>query len=134
MKWPEVGGGGELGSQVDANTMFEKLCAWDDANFIMGCGTKAGSDSEDTDGIVDGHAYTILECVNDVAGTEFDMIKVRNPWGSGEFKSGKWDDDGPGWDQYPQVKAALNPIAADDGIFWVEKDEFFKYFRTIYMC
>ena len=57
---------------------------------------QAGSDSNDTDGIVDGHAYTVLDCVNDVAGTQFDLVKVRNPWGSGEFKSGIWDDDGPG--------------------------------------
>ena len=31
-------------------------CAWDDANFIMAAGTKAGSDTQDTHGIVDGHA------------------------------------------------------------------------------
>ena len=43
------------------------------------------------------------------------MLQVRNPWGSGEMKSGKWDDDGPGWDQHPDVKAALNPVKLDDG-------------------
>ena len=43
------------------------------------------------------------------------MLQVRNPWGSGEMKSGKWDDDGPGWDQHPDVKAALNPVELDDG-------------------
>jgi hypothetical protein len=32
------------------------------------------------------------------------------------------------------VKALLNPVAADDGIFWVSKEEFFKYFHTIYLC
>ena len=99
-----------------------------------GAGTKSGSDTHDTDGIVDGHAYTVIDCVDNAGGTEFDLIKVRNPWGQGEFKSGKWDDDGPGWSQYPQVKEALKPVAADDGIFWVEKEEFFKYFKTIYLC
>ena len=70
---------------------------------------QAGSDSESTDGIVDGHAYTVLDCVADVAGVaELDMIKVRNPWGSGEFKSGMWDDDGPGWSEYPSVKVQPN--------------------------
>ena len=120
--------------RLSKNELFERMCAWDDNNFIMAAGTKAGSDSNDTDGVVDGHAYTILDCVNDVAGTEFDLIKVRNPWGKGEFQSGKWDDDGPGWDQYPQVKAALNPVVCDDGIFWVDKEEFFSYFKTIYLC
>ena len=120
--------------RLSKNELFERMCAWDDNNFIMAAGTKAGSDSNDTDGVVDGHAYTILDCVNDVAGTEFDLIKVRNPWGKGEFQSGKWDDDGPGWDQYPHVKAALNPVVCDDGIFWVDKEEFFSYFKTIYLC
>ena len=43
-------------------------------------------------------------------------------------------DDGPGWDRYPEVKAALKPVARDDGVFWVCKEEFFKYFKTVYLC
>ena len=77
---------------------------------------------------------TVISCVAKVAGTDFDLAKMRNPWGRGEFESGMWDDDGPGWDQYPAVKAALQPEAKDDGIFWVSKEEFFKYLlQTIYM-
>ena len=41
---------------------------------------------------------------------------------------------GTGWAQYPEVKAELNPVHRDDGIFWVEKSEFFQYFHTIYLC
>ena len=52
-----------------------------DNNFIIGAGTKSGSDSDKTDGIVDGHAYSILTVVNDAAGTDIDLIKMRNPWG-----------------------------------------------------
>jgi len=132
--WPTVGGGGGMDLRLNENDLFERMCEWDDQNFIMAAGTKAGSDSKDTDGVVDGHAYTVLDCVNDVAGTEFDLIKVRNPWGKGEFQSGKWDDDGPGWKQYPDVKAALQPVVFDDGIFWLDKSEFFLYFKTIYLC
>ena len=70
---------------------------------LVQCGTKAGSDTEATDGIIDGHAYTVLTCVKNVAGTNFDLAKVRNPWGQGEFQSGRWDDDGAGWSEYPEV-------------------------------
>jgi len=134
MEWPAVGGGGDMNLKLSANDLFERMCEWEDNDFVMAAGTKAGSDTKDTDGIVDGHAYTILQCANDVAGTQWDLIKVRNPWGRGEMRIGKWDDDGPGWDQYPQVKAALNPVALDDGIFWLDKDEFFTYFKSVYMC
>jgi len=134
MPWPEVGGGGGAGLGLSENELFERMCAWDDAGFVMAAGTRQGSDSQHHEGIVDGHAYTILDCENDVAGTEFDLIKVRNPWGRKEFVSGRWDDDGPGWEKYPEVKAALNPVVLDDGIFWVDKDEFFHFFSTIYLC
>jgi len=134
MAWPEVGGGGDLDLELEMEELFERMCAWDDCNFILAAGTKAGSDTQKTDGIVDGHAYSVLECHNDVAGTDIDLIKMRNPWGSGEIDNGRFDDDGPGWDEYPQIKAAINPVAADDGIFYMTKEEFFTYFHTIYVC
>ena len=133
MPWPEVGGGGDASLSLTRDELFVRMCAWDACNFILGAGTKAGSDTESTDGIVDGHAYTVLTCVAGVAGTDFDLIKVRNPWGTGEFESGMWCDDGSGWVEYPQVAAQLKPTTADDGIFWVTKEEFFTYFPTVYL-
>ena len=83
---------------------------------------------------MDGHAYTVLSCVKNVAGTDFNLAKVRNPWGQGEFESGQWDDDGPGWSEHPEVKDALKPdLGVDDGIFWVTREEFFQYFKTVYL-
>ena len=59
---------------------------------------------------------------------------MRNPHGRGEISTGEFDDDGPGWAAYPQIKAKLQHIAADDGIFWLTKQEFFRYFETLYLC
>lgn len=134
MAWPAVGGGGDRMMTVDQAEMFHRMCAWEDASYIMCAGTKAGHDSDDTAGIVDGHAYTILSVVENVAGSGYNMVKVRNPWGRGEFKSGMWDDDGLGWDQFLAVKSALKPVVANDGVFWVSEDEFFKYFKSINLC
>ena len=88
--------------------LFERMCTWDDENYIVGAGAKGLSDKQSTDGVVDNHAYSVLEAHNDVAGTDIDLFKVRNPWGKGEIENGQFDDDGPGWDQYPQVKRSLN--------------------------
>ena len=49
------------------------------------------------------------------------------------MEKGTWDDDGPGWEQYPQIRAELNPVVADDGIFWLSKAEFFQYFPNLYL-
>eukprot|EP00927_Polykrikos_kofoidii_P054538 TRINITY_DN48948_c0_g1_i1.p1 TRINITY_DN48948_c0_g1~~TRINITY_DN48948_c0_g1_i1.p1 ORF type:complete len:1175 (+),score=100.56 TRINITY_DN48948_c0_g1_i1:103-3627(+) len=134
MPWPAVGGGGSIHLQVDANDLFQRMCAWKNENYLMCAGTRGTSNTEDHDGIVDGHAYTILACISEVAGTEFDMIRVRNPWGSGEITSSMWNDNGPGWDEYPNVEQCLKPLRVEDGIFWLSKDEFFEYFTTIYLC
>ena len=135
MKWPEVGGGGDFGTEIDIEELFEKMCAWDDQNFIMAAGTKAGSDTKTTSGIVDGHAYSVLRCVNDAAGVDgCDLIQIRNPWGrGGELEGGEWADGGPGWASYPQVKEALKPVKADDGIFWASKREFAQHYLTLYL-
>jgi len=134
MAWPEAGGGGARDLELSMEDLFARMCVWDDKNYIMGAGTKSGSDSEKTDGIVDGRAYSVLQCEDDVAGTGVDLIQMRNPWGKGgELENSEWTDDGAGWQRYPAVKAILNPVLADDGIFWVSKDEFFKYFQTLYL-
>ena len=135
MEWPELGGGGAIMEDKGVDEVFDRMCAWDAANYILAAGTKSGSDEENTDGIVDGHAYSVLTCVRNVLGhEEVDLVKMRNPWGKGEIDEGQWDDNGPAWEQYPDVKAELRPEVKDDGIFWMSKQEFFKYFKTIYVC
>ena len=47
------------------------------------------------------------------------------PWTSGEIK----DTAG-----LAALAKELNPIVANDGVFWIAKEEFFKYFKTIYLC
>jgi len=131
--WPQVGGGGSRDLELDDEEMFLRLYAWDQVNYIVGAGTSGTSDKHSTGGLVDNHAYSVIESVDNVAGTDIDLLKVRNPWGKGEIEDGEFDDDGPGWDKYPQIKRALNPVVADDGIFWVTKKEFFQFFETIYL-
>ncbi len=129
-----MGGGGSLRMGLEPEELWMRMCEWDANDFVVAAGTRAGSDRNTTDGIVDGHAYSVIDCFNDVAGTDIDLVKMRNPWGSGEIEEGKWDDDGPGWEEYPQIKEFLKPVKADDGIFYLSKEEFFQYFGTIYLC
>mmetsp|Transcript_18762 Transcript_18762/g.38851 ORF Transcript_18762/g.38851 Transcript_18762/m.38851 type:complete len:536 (-) Transcript_18762:355-1962(-) len=130
MEWPQVGGGGELGLELTADELFLKMVAWDKQNYIVGAGcSNAGADG----GLVADHAYSVLESHANIAGSGIDLCKVRNPWGKGEIKDGQFDDDGPGWDQYPEVKKAMKPVVADDGIFYVTKKEFFKFFSSLYL-
>lgn len=131
VEWPEVGGGGN--KELSEDELFLRLVAWDQENYIVAAGTKGKSDKNTTGGLVDNHAYTVIESHSNVCGTGIDLLKVRNPWGKGEIEDGEFDDDGPGWDKYPQIKKKLKPVVADDGIFWVTKKEFFHFYQTIYL-
>merc|ERR1719382_682270 len=134
MEWPKVGGGGDMELQLGQEELFRRMCLWEDANFIMCAGSLEGKDTDMTQGIVDGHAYSIIRCIDNAGGTDFDMIKMRNPWGCQEYSAGGWRDGGENWRKYPAVREACQPKIADDGIFWMERRDFFKYFRQVFLC
>ena len=128
--WPKVGGGGGADLELTEDQVFEKMLAYDKHDFIVAAGTNGTSDKNLTDGMVDNHAYSVIEAHSF---GKIKLFKVRNPWGKGEIENGEFDDDGPGWDRHPKIKAALNPVVADDGIFYLTQQEFFKLFDHIYV-
>jgi hypothetical protein len=130
--WPKIGGGGNKG--LTSDQLFKRMCQWDDANYLIGAASEGVSDKNTTDGIVDNHAYSVVDCRNDVCGTGIDLIQVRNPWGYGSIKHSMFGPTGTGWRQYPIIKKELKPIiGADDGLFWVTKEEFFDHYETVYL-
>lgn len=45
------------------------------------------------------------------------MLKLRNPWGSGEWQ-GDWSDKSKLWT--PQIKQQVKFTDGDDGVFFIE--------------
>ena len=56
-------------------------------------------------GLISGHTYSILT-VKRVKKT-FRMVKIRNPWGSGEWL-GPWSDKSDMWTKHADVKKVLS--------------------------
>jgi Calpain family cysteine protease len=77
--WPELGGGGD--DPLDDDELFSRMCTWSDSNYLVAASTKGASDDNTTNGVVDNHAYAVVEVFDDVSGTRIDLILVRNPWG-----------------------------------------------------
>lgn len=50
-----------------------------------------------------------------------DLVQLRNPWGNFEWK-GRWSDKSDCWNK--KLKKELNFEAKDDGIFWMDFDDF----------
>jgi len=131
--WPAVGGGGDIGQEFTKDELFLKMAAWDDTNYIVGASSKAQEAADVAAGLVRNHAYSVIDAYHNVAGSGIDLLKIRNPWGHGEPEGTLFHDEGPGWDQYPEVKKKINPVVANDGIFFLTKDEFFDIFDHIYL-
>ena len=60
-------------------------------------------------------------------------MKLRNPWGSFEWK-GAWSDGSKEWADTPLVKMRLRPKDEDDGSFWMPWDEFLRIFGRLDIC
>ena len=78
-------------------------------------------------GLEPNHAYSILDVrqLNFRKGS-WKLLRLRNPWRKYSWK-GNWSDQDLIWKSSPELKAELQPLGADEGIFWIEFEDFFKY-------
>ncbi len=113
-------------------------------------------------GLVPGHAYALVSCVELQRGT-IQLCQLHNPWGSLEW-TGDWCDTSPLWtdalrDELRQVLSerrrysdiedttipAITPITNDntrgrnvfdcnDGMFWIQFSDLCRYFDEITIC
>ncbi|KAJ6530827.1 hypothetical protein DFH09DRAFT_1183938 [Mycena vulgaris] len=91
-------------------------CGFDSLN-----GTRSGNDEITVNGLIGGHAYSILRAV-EYKGTRF--VVLRNPWGDSEW-TGPWSDGAKEWTEewLPALKA-LGHAFGDDGEFVMEYSDF----------
>jgi len=58
---------------------------------------------------------------------QINLVKLRNPWGSGEWK-GDWSDQSDKWTD--EVREQLQYYDnRDDGVFWMDFEDFRGIFR-----
>ncbi|CAK9091177.1 unnamed protein product [Durusdinium trenchii] len=85
-------------------------------------------------GLVPKHAFSLLQVravpVNWHSNEYFRMVQIRNPWGTGEWK-GSWCDGSPLWMKYPHVQSALDFSSRDDGTYWMQWEDFCKFWGYV---
>jgi Calpain family cysteine protease len=87
--WPLVGGGGKSERELNEDELYQRVLAWDENNFLIGAATSGSSDKMSTDGIVDNHAYSVIDSRQNICEKGIDLLLIRNPWGEGgELKNG----------------------------------------------
>eukprot|EP00928_Gymnodinium_smaydae_P016817 TRINITY_DN16367_c0_g1_i1.p1 TRINITY_DN16367_c0_g1~~TRINITY_DN16367_c0_g1_i1.p1 ORF type:complete len:749 (+),score=208.04 TRINITY_DN16367_c0_g1_i1:95-2341(+) len=108
---------------------FFKLLTWYNRNGAVLCCGGVPQEGEEL-GLMTSHAYSILRVVqvteSYTSTNYFRFVQIRNPWGDGEW-TGPWSDSSPLWEKYPYVKKTLGHEKTDDGSFYMQWEDFCKY-------
>ena len=74
----------------------------DHRNFVMMVASTGQGENRNAEGVISGHAYSLIS-IHELKhrGKDIKLLKLRNPWGSGEWQ-GDWSDNSPLWT--PQLK------------------------------
>lgn len=91
---------------TDHPKAFEKILHGDKSEFIMCASTRGAKKAQDTVsdlGLVALHAYALIAAAEVVGsdGKNWNIVKLRNPWGDTEWQ-GDWSDNSKLWT--PKVK------------------------------
>lgn len=83
-------------------------------------------------GLSGSHSYSLLGAVEIFHnGKTVRLVKLRNPWGKGEWK-GDWSDKSPLWT--PELKKQVGVTDAEDGIFHMTFKDAGRYFHDFAIC
>jgi len=129
------------GGTSTSDLIWEELKQADQQNYAMGAwtfrkvdatGHGASGEAIGGDGIVSGHAYSLIVVTTFTAdGHRFDLVQLRNPWGRHEW-NGAFSDHWKGWRQFPELKEKLQIGSAQmDGMFWMPRKDFFDCFTDV---
>lgn len=97
----------------DMKTIFDTIHTAKGKDYIM-----TGWCSKTKHGITRNHIFSVMDAVhlNLDDGTTVDLIKVRNPWGSEDYK-GPWGDKDPRWTD--ALRTQIGGRDANDGLFFI---------------
>ncbi|XP_077509888.1 calpain-A-like isoform X3 [Amblyomma americanum] len=86
-------------------------------------------------GLVALHEYSLTGTAEiSVDGKNVHLIRLRNPWGSGEWK-GAWSDKSKQWNQVSEEKRKqVGLVIKEDGEFWISEEDFIECFQMVDFC
>jgi len=116
--------------------IWKEISAGEQKDYVMTCGSGdffEGADLMGSAGLVGSHAYALLAAttIRDKYGRDVRLVKLRNPWGQGEW-TGAWSDKSSEWT--PELKRQVQFEDRDDGTFYMTYQDMLKYFSDIQIC
>ena len=126
----------EIAESIEGGQFWKDLKKFHSLGFLLGCANTVkdenGNEEEGmgNSGILFNHAYGIQQ-IKEVDGLQ--LIRIRNPWGQGEW-TGKFADEDEAWDDHKGLKEKLNYVFKSDGNWWMRYDDFCAHFNKVYLC
>ena len=126
----------ETTEAIEGGQFWKDLKKYHSQGFLLGCANTVKDengnpeDGQGNSGILFNHAYGIEKIVE--VG-ELQLIRIRNPWGQGEW-TGKFADEDEAWDDHKGLKEKLEYSFKNDGNWWMRYDDFCAHFNKLYLC
>lgn len=115
----------KISSNEIKNRFWKKLLQFAEEKAYMYSASK-----KEDNGIVSSHAYTLLDAKErKIAGELIKLVKLRNPWGCGEWQ-GDWSDKSTKWTEESRKAFEQNEFS-NDGCFYMPYLSFLEYFKSI---
>ncbi|XP_063061438.1 calpain-5a isoform X2 [Engraulis encrasicolus] len=129
------------------NELFERVLKVHNRGGLISCSiratTSADMEARLSCGLVKGHAYGVTDVRKARLGhgllayfksEKLSMIRMRNPWGEREW-NGPWSDSSEEWQKVSKSeREKLGVTVEDDGEFWMNFEDFCKYFTDLILC
>lgn len=124
---------------LTSSKLFKTMMEITERSSMMGCGINS------RDGVIEGrlssglytaHAYSISTIMNvsTISGIKVKLLRVRNPWGFGEW-NGDWSDGSRQWTTLSEAsKAELEVVEKDEGEFWMSYEDLLSNFEFLNIC
>ena len=122
-------------SRENKNSLWNNIKGADLSDCIMTCSITEGTPNLSSVGLIENHTFTLVSAFERKVGNDIvKLMKIRNPFGEGEW-NGDWSDGSSKWtSEAKKVFPEYDTKGSNDGIFWIDFDNFCKYFQVISIC
>jgi Calpain family cysteine protease len=137
--------------KLSAESVWEMLWKYiKEWNSLLGCSIQSKAsdgpkvEADAGNGLIMGHAYSFLDLnvVKLKTGKEVRLVKVRNPWGKGEWE-GPWGDRSDEYEEHEDaIKAAFSHTGdhevieknSNDGTFFMTFEDWFSRYTSVFVA
>jgi hypothetical protein len=125
-------------SRIKNGMLWKEMTLLLKSGSLLGAAIRHDKGRPEAKGIESKLCYAIVE-VRDIELTQMyedktalRLVKLFNPWGKGTWQ-GPWSPQNELWGKYDSVREECANDPTREDVFWMEYDDFFKVFNTLYI-